>query len=90
LTFAHEQEQQAWAKDMIDLLLTMQQAVAAHGSALPAAQVTAFHSQYRALLQQAESECPPPEPSPTPGRRGRPKRSKSRNLLERLLNYETD
>jgi transposase len=59
LTFAHEQEQQAWAKDMIDLLLTMQQAVAAHGGALPAAQATALHSQYRALLQQAESECPP-------------------------------
>jgi len=90
LTFAHEQEQQAWAKDMIDLLLTMQQAVAAHGGVLPEAQATAFRSQYRVLLQQAESECPPPEPSLIPGRRGRPKRSKSRNLLERLLNYETE
>lgn len=90
LTFAHEQEQQAWAKDMIDLLLTMQQAVAAHGGVLPEAQATAFHTQYQALLQQAESECPPPEPSLTPGRRGRPKRSKSRNLLERLLHYETE
>jgi transposase len=90
LTFAHEQEQQAWAKDMIALLLTMQQAVASHGNALPNAQATAFHAQYRALLQQAESECPPPEPSLVPGRRGRPKRSKSRNLLERLLNYETE
>ncbi|NOT13533.1 MAG: transposase, partial [Methylococcaceae bacterium] len=77
-------------EDMIDLLLTMQQAVTAHGSALPAAQATAFHAQYRTLLQQAESECPPPEPSQVPGRRGRPKRSKSRNLLERLLNYETE
>jgi transposase len=90
LTFVHEQEQQAWAKDMIDLLLTMQQAVTALGGVLPAAQATSFHSQYRALLKQAESECPPPEPSQTPGRRGRPKRSKSRNLLERLLNYETE
>ena len=75
---------------MIDLLLTMQQAVAAHGGALPAAQAQAFHSPYRGLLKQAESECPPPEPSPTPGRRGRPKRSNSRNLLERLLNYEAE
>lgn len=75
---------------MIDLLLAMQQAVAAHGGALPDAPATAFHTQYQALLQQAESEYPPPEPSQTPGRRGRPKRSKSRNLFERLLNYENE
>jgi transposase len=90
LTYAHEQEQQAWAQLMIDLLLAMQQAVKAQGGVLPDMQASDYRAQYRALLKQAETECPPPEPTNTPGRRGRPKRSKSRNLLERLLNYETE
>ena len=90
LTYAHEQEQQAWAKAMIDLLLSLQQAVQAHAGALPAAQVSDYLAHYRALLQQAEQECPPPDPSKRPGQRGRPKRSKSRNLLERLRRYEQE
>jgi transposase len=49
-----------------------------------------FIAQYRALLKDAERECPPPDLPKTPGQRGRPKRSKSRNLLERLINYETE
>lgn len=42
------------------------------------------------MLDTAEIECPPPDPPKTPGQCGRPKRSKSRNLLERLINYETE
>jgi transposase len=49
-----------------------------------------FIAQYRALLKDAELECPPPDLPKTPGQRGRPKRRKSRNLLERLINYETE
>jgi len=90
LAFAHEQENQAWAKRMIELLQAMVHAVNAHTGPLPQAQSADFIGQYRALLQDAERECPPPEPPQTPGRRGRPKRSKSRNLLERLINYETE
>jgi transposase len=40
------------------------------------------------LLADAEHECP--SPVPTPNKRGRVKRSKARNLLERLVNYEAD
>ena len=90
LTFAHEQEQQAWAKAMIDLLLSMQQAVQHHGGALPPAQASALRAQYHTLLEQAERECPPPEPTQRSGQRGRLKRSKSRNLLERLRRYELE
>ena len=47
--------------------------------------------QYRELLKEAEIECPPPDPkSRHKGQRGRLKRSKSRNLLERLIDYEDD
>ena len=45
--------------------------------------------QYKELLSKAEIECPPPD-KPPETKRGRVKRSKARNLLERLLNFEDD
>lgn len=90
LTYAYEQENQAWAKQMLDLLQTMVHAVNAHNAKLPDALAADYKAQYRALLKTAEIECPPPDPLQIPGQRGRPKRSKSRNLLERLLHYETE
>ncbi|SER77346.1 transposase, partial [Nitrosomonas sp. Nm51] len=47
-----------------------------------------YTAHYRTLLQQAEKECPLPDKKPA--RRGRVKRSKARNLLERLQLYEQD
>lgn len=90
LTYAHEQEGQAWAKAMIDLLSAIQHAVLSRGGTLPEAEAAGYRAQYRDLLERAETECPPPDPPQTPGRRGRPKRSKSRNLLERLRDFETE
>jgi len=75
---------------MRELLLDIEQAVKAHGGALPACQALSYTHQYRALIEQAELEGPPPDPEKKPGQRGRVKRSKSRNLLERLLNYEQE
>lgn len=90
LTCAEEQDHQGWAKKMRELLLNIEQAVKAQGGALPEPQAIRYTEQYRALLEQAELECPPPDPQRNPGQRGRVKRSKSRNLLERLLNYEQE
>ena len=90
LTYAEEQDQQGWAKQMRELLLDIEQAVKAQGGALPEPQAIRYTEQYRALLEQAELECPPPDPQRKPGQRGRVKRSKARNLLERLLNYEQE
>jgi transposase len=90
LAYAHEQENQAWAKQMIDLLQAILHAVNSHPGALPDDQVADYQMRYRALLKTAESECPPPDPKKILGQRGRTKRSKSRNLLERLLKYETE
>jgi len=42
------------------------------------------------LLEKAEIECPPPDPAKRKGKRGRQKRSKARNLLERLRDYENE
>ncbi|MDP3903633.1 MAG: IS66 family transposase, partial [Methylococcaceae bacterium] len=90
LAYAHEQEQQAWAERMIVLLQAMAHAINAHPAGLPEALAADFKTQYRAVLKVAEIECPPPDPQKIPGQRGRTKRSKSRNLLERLINYETE
>ena len=90
LTYAEEQDQQGWVKPMRELLLDIEQAVKAQGGALPESQALSYVEQYRALLKQAEVECPPPDPQRKPGHRGRVKRSKARNLLERLLDYEQE
>jgi transposase len=88
---AREQDGQAWAKAMQDLLQTINQAVKDAGGAMPTGEADKFRAAYRNLLTQGDIECPPPdETSRQPGQRGRLKRSKSRNLLERLRNYETD
>lgn len=90
LEWAFEQDGQAWAKAMQDRLIECNQAVQNAGGCLSAEQADAFRVRYRTLLQQADSECPPPDPNPSPPRRGRPKRSKSRNLLERLRDFEDE
>ena len=47
-------------------------------------------NKYRTILKKAEIECPPPDEKNRRGKRGRLKRSKARNLLERLINFEED
>ncbi len=49
-----------------------------------------YRRRYRDVLKKAEIECPPPEKPPGKAKRGRVKRSKSRNLLERLIKHEED
>ncbi|MCU7881187.1 MAG: transposase, partial [Candidatus Thiodiazotropha sp. (ex Lucinoma aequizonata)] len=45
---------------------------------------------YRKLLEKAEIECLPPDESQRNGKWGRLKRSKARNLLEKLQDFEQD
>ena len=45
---------------------------------------------YRHCLAKAEKACPPPDESQRQGKRGRLKRTRARNLLERLIAYEAD
>ena len=87
---AFEQDNQSWAKDMQQLLLDLNEAVEAAGGALSAQDSQAWRLRYRALLREADNQCPPPDDTRRPGQRGRLKRSKSRNLLERLRDFEDD
>ena len=77
---------------MIDLLESILDDVYSKGGMLPEDQAVQYREQYRTILKQAELECPPP-PEPEGKdrkKRGRTKRSKSRNLLERLRNFEQE
>ncbi len=58
---------------------------------LPATDAERWRQRYRQRLEEADIECPPPDESlREAGKRGRLKRSKARNLLERLRNFEND
>lgn len=91
LTRAYEQDAQQWAQDMEKLLDQINAAVQDAGGSLPEKESKKWRRKYRAILKRANIECPPPEPKQgTDKKRGRLARSKSRNLLERLRNYEED
>ena len=87
---AWEQDKQEWAKDMKNLLVQINQAVGDAGGRLEPAQSQDYRQQYIDLLNKAQNECPPPEENKTANKRGRTKRSKARNLLERLIDYEME
>jgi len=88
LTRAWEQDGQQWAQNMKNLLETINVKVNDSGGALNAKESQKYRLKYRALLKEAEIESP--EPIRPKGKRGRIKKSKSRNLLERLRDYEQD
>ncbi len=89
LTRAFEQDGQQWAQNLKNLLETINRKVIEAGGALDAHESQKYRHRYRAILQQGEIECPEPD-NPKKARRGRVKKTKSRNLLERLKNYEQD
>jgi transposase len=90
LTHAYEQDHQQWANEMKQFLKEINRTVDQAGGALAQHEADAIRRRYRQLLKQAEIECPPPKQPPGQPKRGRLKRSKARNLLERLIHYEDD
>ena len=90
LTRAWEQDNQKWAKRMKALLENMNHAVNDAGGQLGSVESEKYRHEYRAILKDAEAECPPPDEIQREGKRGRIKRSKARNLLERLRDFEND
>jgi transposase len=90
LTRAFEQDGQQWAQKMKTLLETINSRVNDAGGTLEVKESDKYRFEYRALIKEAEVECPEPDIPDKKGKRGRIKRSKSRNLLERLRDYEQD
>ena len=87
LTFLNEQHDQHWAKDMIDCLIDIKKAVdEAKGSTatLSTEQIQHFEQRYQHILDEGYKENPLPKKKSNKKKRGRRKKSKARNLLERL------
>lgn len=88
---AWEQEKQQWASQMSLLLKEINTATLEAGGLLDPLAAEVYRRRYRTLLEEADKECPAPDESQRKkGCRGRLARSKARNLLERLRDYEAD
>jgi transposase len=72
------------------MLEKINRAVNDAGGNLSASDSEKYRQEYRVILKEAEKESPPPDETKREGKRGRLKRTKSRNLLERLQNFEED
>lgn len=80
-------ENQAWAGEMKNLLIEINDQKTTVGF-VQAAEHGSFLDRYRRILAQGQAECP--KTDKPEGARGKAKKSKSRNLLERLQNFETE
>jgi transposase len=90
LTRAFEQDDQKWAQALSSLLVTINNKVIDAGGVLDAKDARKYRREYQKIIKQGEIECPEPVRPKKKGKRGRIKKSKSRNLLERLRDYEND
>lgn len=87
---AVEQDKQTWAGKMSELLKEINIATVEAGGKVTAEESELYRKRYRALLGEAENECPAPDTTNRKKGRGRIARSKSRNLLERFRDFEDD
>jgi len=91
LVFLWEEQTQKWAKEMIDHLLGIKEAVAtacaAGLSALPPTDHDRFLQGYERIVQAGYAQNPVAQPPAGPKRRGRRKQSKARNLLDRFRDH---
>ena len=95
-----EQDKKKWAKDMQELLLAIKKDLEEKGGVFTKKQETKWRKKYFDLIKEAEKESPPPKEEiekrqrekekGMKTKRGRVKKSKDRNLLERLKNYHDD
>jgi len=93
LIFLNEQHHQHWAKDMIERLVDIKKAVdeaKRSTDTLFKEQIDKFETRYQNILGKGYNENPLPKKESTKKKRGRRKKSKARNLLERLDNHRKE
>jgi len=83
-----EETEQAWLQKLIRLLLSMKAAVAqahtAGQTALSPKQLAGYEAAFTRFVTEGLRANPPPKPT---GKRGRPKQTTARNLLDRLVTH---
>lgn len=88
---AFEQDGQAWAKKMQKLLCAINDEVnKTKAKKLSKTQILYYEKEYRAILTAGEKESPLMLERPNGSSRGKIKQTKSRNLLDRLIDFEND
>jgi transposase len=91
LTFLEEEQQQAWAAEMKELLLdskaAVEQAQALGRTSLHPLEVADWKARYAALLAEGY-QANPPDPPPETSKKGRRKQSAARNLLDRFSKHQ--
>jgi len=94
LTAVEEHDQQPWATQMKELLLAIKahitQGQAAGQTQITATTRAAFVARYQQILRAGATANPSPAPPPGPKKRGRPKQSKAKNLLDRLDRHQEE
>jgi transposase/regulator of replication initiation timing len=94
LIFLWEEQNQKWAKAMIDHLLAIKDAVATANSAgltaLPPADQERFLKNYERIVEAGYAQNPVAELPAGPKPRGRRKQSKARNLLDRFRDHPNE
>lgn len=90
LEWSATEDKQVWAKRMDEFLRALNVTVDKAGGCLKKHSADSYRKQYRQILSDAEKECPEPETQRKKGQRGRMKKPKSRNLLERLIHREDE
>lgn len=85
---AQEQDNQAWAGEMLDLLLKLNKTVEKHGGALFGSVKSYWKKKYFKVIAKGEKESPLLKRKK--GQKGKIKQTKSRNLLDRLNKYSSD
>jgi transposase len=91
LIFLWEEQDQKWAKSLIDHLLGIKEAVATARAAglasLPDTDLDQFLNRYQQIVATGYAQNPITEAPAAPKRRGRRKQSKARNLLDRFRDH---
>lgn len=87
LVFLIEQEEQAWAKKMFNLLLDMNDFVGEQNEQLTDEQKEPWLTLYHEIIAEGWEENPLPK-KPPKKKRGRPAKTKSQNLLTRFIDFE--
>jgi len=88
LIFVHEQDEQSWAKQMIEFLLEVKEKKEkSKGQRFSVQRIQEFERRYREIVAMGMAANPPPVETGKK-KRGRKKKSKAANLLDRLHQHE--
>jgi len=90
LEWSATEDNQKWAEKMKVFLKMLNKKVDDAGGKLSKRQRLYYQKKYEKILDEADKECSASTAERKPGQRGRLKKSKSRNLLERLIDFKDD